>query len=351
MDILSGSGFDESTRVYSSKLPRVKLPEDFGMGFTEHIFNKISENKCSEKVAMVDATTGTTVSYKRMKGHVLALAKGLVDLGVTKGGVVLLLAPNSVEFVIVVLAVLLLGGIVTATNPDHPGPELDKQLRSSNIVLVFTTAKIATKLWHQTDLLSLPTILIGDGHHDNTLNEKFITLSDILKENAGGMVIPEIVCQDDTAVILYSSGTSGVSKGVLISHRNLMAFATIYNANPLVGHMVNDVYACMIPQFHIYGLAVVTLAQLVRGASIITLPPVPLKEMIINVLEAVHNYRVTHLPLVPSILLHLVDQSSETLSKYDLGSLTHISCGAASLSRELIERCLQKFPKVILQQV
>lgn len=126
MDILSGSGFDEFIRVYSSKLLRVKLFEDFGMGFTEYIFNKISENKCSEKVVMVDVITGITVFYKRMKGYVLVLVKGLVDLGVIKGGVVFFLVFNSVEFVIVVLAVFLFGGIVIVINLDYLGFEFDK---------------------------------------------------------------------------------------------------------------------------------------------------------------------------------------------------------------------------------
>ncbi|KAG5139687.1 hypothetical protein JHK84_033455 [Glycine max] len=113
------------------------------------------------------------------------------------------------------------------------------------------------------------------------------------------------VTQGDTAALLYSSGTTGLSKGVVLTHRNFIAASVMIGMDGDIAGEQNDVYLCVLPMFHVFGLAVVTYAALQRGSAVVVMGRFELKAL----LRAVEKHRVTKLWLVPPILLALAKQS------------------------------------------
>ena len=149
--------------------------------------------------------------------------------------------------------------------------------------------------------------------------------------------------QDDNALILFSSGTTGESKGVVLTHRNIIAMCLIMTSER-VDAGLNSVVLHLLPMFHVFGL-MVTLANLARGSTVVMLPRFDFLAM----LEAIQKYRITATPLVPPILLLMIKQ--DVVLKYDMSSLQNIGCGAAPLGEDLLARCALRFPNAKLLQV
>lgn len=158
-------------------------------------------------------------------------------------------------------------------------------------------------------------------------------------------MLPEIPTrQQDPAALLYSSGTTGASKGVIITHRNLIAQTCMLFS--MEGGQLRPelVYLCLIPIFHVYGLGMFVCGLPAMGCKIVIMPKFDMQEM----LSTIQQYKVTNLPLVPPIMLALTKMS--IVDKYDLSSFKQIGCGAAPLSKELVSAFRARFPKVTIKQ-
>ncbi|CAN1252966.1 Probable CoA ligase CCL7 [Linum perenne] len=153
------------------------------------------------------------------------------------------------------------------------------------------------------------------------------------------------VKQTDTAALLYSSGTTGLSKGVVLTHRNFIAAATMITMDQDTAGEAENVFLCVLPMFHVFGLAVITYAQLARGNSVVAMAKFDLEVA----LKAVEKYRITHMWVVPPVILALAKQS--LVNKYDLSSLKQFGSGAAPLGKDLMMECSKKFPHAIILQV
>src|SRR5438270_615930 len=151
----------------------------------------------------------------------------------------------------------------------------------------------------------------------------------------------EIDPREDLVVLPYSSGTTGVCKGVMLTHRNLVAnLSQIRGA----GHdWENETLICVLPMFHIYGLVVILNYGLWCGSTVVTLPRFDFEQ----VLTAMQEYRVTLAHLVPPIVLALAKQP--VVDSYDLSSLRMIFSGAAPLGAELSRACSERLGCDIVQ--
>lgn len=159
--------------------------------------------------------------------------------------------------------------------------------------------------------------------------------------------LKERVTQNDTASLLYSSGTTGASKGVVSSHRNLIAMVqTIINRFKIDGHDEPQKFICTVPMFHIYGLAAFATGLLATGATIVVLP----KFEIHDLFSAISKYKVTYFPLVPPILVAMISNAEAIRRSYDLGALKFVLSGGAPLGKEVIEGFAEKFPEVAIMQ-
>lgn len=332
------SGFCESNSIFYSKRKPIPLPQNHSVDVTTFI----SSRAHSGRIAFVDASTGRHLTFHELWRAVDSVASCLSDMGIRKGHVIMLLSPNSIFFPVVCLAVMSLGAIITTTNPLNTAREIAKQVADSKPVLAFTTKQLAPKLAGA----ALPIVLVDDAEQHHRRDAKFVTsLDEMMRKEPSGSRVKDRVNQDDTATLLYSSGTTGASKGVVSTHKNLIAMVqTVLSRFGLEDG--EQKYICTVPMFHIYGLAAFATGLLASGSTIVVLSKFEMHDM----LSAIEKYRATYLPLVPPILIALVNNADRIKAKYDLSSLSSVLSGGAPLSKEVIEGFVDKYPRVKILQ-
>lgn len=333
------SGYCAATGVYHSKRHPVKPPTDPYLDVTTFL----SSRRHSGTTALIDASTGRRVSFPELWRSVSAVATALLSppLSVRKGQVVLLLSPNSLHFPVVSLAVMSIGAVITTTNPLNTPREIAKQMTDSSPVLVFTTRDLIGKL---PNYGSFPIILLEESRINGEDSRIVFTIREMIATEPNPYLPREKVSQDDTATLLYSSGTTGNSKGVVATHRNIISMIEIiinrFKLEDSQGEP--QVFLCTVPMFHVYGLAAFATGLLGSGSTVVVLSKFELAEM----LRAISSYRVSYLPLVPPILVAMLAHPS----KLPLGRLQKILSGGAPLSRELIEGFRERYPGIEILQ-
>jgi OPC-8:0 CoA ligase-1 len=330
------SGFCSSNSIFYSKRKPLPLPPNHSLDATTFISSRPHHGR----IAFIDASTGRQFTYQQLWRAVDAVSSSLSTMGISKGDVILLLSPNSIYFPVVCLSVISLGAIITTTNPLNTTREISKQIADSKPVLAFTTPPLVSKITGASP--SLPIILMEtDGHSSNTLEE-------MMKKEPALSRVRERVNQDDTATLLYSSGTTGPSKGVISSQRNLIAMVQIVLAR--FSRKEEDergqTFICTVPMFHIYGLAVFALGVLALGSTTVVLSKFEIHDMLLSI----EKFKASYLPLVPPILVAMLNNADAIKSKYDLSSLQAVLCGGAPLSKEVTEGFVEKYPNVTIFQ-
>lgn len=335
----SHSWFSPQTGIYTSKHTPIQLPNNPFLDVVSFIFS----HKHQGVSALVDSSSGSTISYTQLPELVKSIASGLHEIGISQGQVVLLLLPNTIYFPVIYLGVLSLGAIVTTMSPLSSFHEIKKRVSDCNVVLAFTISahlEIVGKLGVQ--VISVPET----GDFDLSSSE-FSCFSKIMSTNPN--YLPRAaINQNDTAAILYSSGTSGVSKGVVVTHGNLIATVVLFvrfGASQYAYPGWENVYLAAIPMFHVYGLSLLATGLLSLGSKIVVMRKFNADEM----LRAIHRYEVTHIPLVPPMLMALT--RAKHGGSYDFGSLKQVICGATPLSKKTIQDFLENFPCVDFIQV
>ncbi|KAK7262263.1 hypothetical protein RJT34_29828 [Clitoria ternatea] len=330
----SGYGRDG---IYRSLRPSLVLPKDPNLSLVSFLFSSVSS--FSAKTALIDADTSQTLSFAQFKSQVARLAHGLQRLGLKKNDVVLLLTPNSIYFPICFLGVTAIGAVVSTANPVYTVEEVSKQAKDCNPKLVITVPE----LWHKAKNLNLRAVIIGT---EDSPASSAVTNVDVVMKMAGTATeLPENdVKQSDTAALLYSSGTTGMSKGVVLTHGNFIALSLMVGMDDDLAGDLDDVFLCVLPMFHVFGLAIVTYAPLRRGSAVVAMGKFELE----GFLKAIEKHKVTKVWVVPPILLALAKQS--VVDKYDLSSLKRIGSGAAPLGKDLMEECSRRFPHLAVCQ-
>ncbi|KAJ0725068.1 putative AMP-dependent synthetase/ligase, AMP-binding, ANL domain-containing protein [Helianthus annuus] len=220
----------------------------------------------------------------------------------------------------------------------------ESKISDSKPVLAFTTSELIPKLSDSNILI----VLIRSDPRIGKISKigKIVnTLDETMKTESNRKRIKKGVTQDDTTTLLYSSGTTGASKGVISSHRNLIAMVqTVIRQFQLDDNQ--QTILCTVPMFHIYGLVAFATGLIASGATVVVLSKFEIHEM----LSAIGRYGVTYLLLVPPILVALVNTASQIRSKYDLKTLKYVLSGGAPLSKELMEGFMEKYPGVTIMQ-
>ncbi|KAM3740549.1 hypothetical protein ACB098_08G106700 [Castanea mollissima] len=339
----SGYGRDG---IYRSMRPPLVLPKDPNHSMVTFLFRNASSYP--NKPALIDAETSETLTFSQLKSTIAKVSQGLVSLGITKNDVVLLFAPNSIRYPICFLSIVAIGAIASTTNPLYTTQELAKQVKDSNPKLVITVSELLDKVKG----FNLPAVILGpNSTTTNSLNSnpKVIHFNDLLNLNpSSSSSDSELninnVKQNDTAALLYSSGTTGTSKGVILSHGNFIAASQMVTMDQEVAGERHNVFLCVLPMFHVFGLAVILYAQLQAGSALVSMERFELEK----VLAAVERYRISHFWVVPPIILALAKQS--VVKKYDLSSVKHIGSGAAPLGKDLMEECSRNVPNAVVMQ-
>ncbi|XP_031502893.1 probable CoA ligase CCL7 [Nymphaea colorata] len=331
----SGYGKDG---IYRSLRPPLVLPSDPNTNMVSFLFRNSSSYL--DKLALADADTGECFSFNDFRTIVPRVASGFSLLGVRKGDVVLIVAPNSPQFLICFFGVLSLGAIVTTANPLYTSSEIAKQALDASSKFVVTIPA----LWENVRGLGLPAVMLGRPDAGIVSDVGTTGFDELVKMGSGRAPPAVVVRQNDTAVLLYSSGTTGTSKGVILTHRNFISAALMASSEQIVKGEMHRVVLCVLPMFHVYGLSIISFAQLQIGNAVISMSRFALEDF----LRAVEKYRITHLYIVPPIMILLAKQ--KVTRKFDLSSLRGITSGAAPLGKDVMEECSKVVPSAEILQ-
>jgi acyl-CoA synthetase (AMP-forming)/AMP-acid ligase II len=305
--------------IIRSPFPDVEIPD---LSLTQLVLGRAEE--LGDKRALIDASSGRAISYTELAQSVRAVASGLGQRGFGKGEVLAHYAPNSPDYAVTFHAVASVGGVNTTANPMLTVGELTGQLSDSGARLLVTVPELlenATAAARQAGVEEIYVYGEADGA------TPFASLLPAGGEPPDVPVDPA----EDVVALPYSSGTTGLPKGVMLTHRNLVANICQMAAHIRPGD--DDRVIAVLPFFHIYGLVVLMNLPLYRGATVVTMPRFELGEF----LRVVQDYRITRAYVVPPIVLALVKHP--LIDEFDLSSLEFINSGAAPLSAELEVEC------------
>ena len=277
--------------------------------------------------AIIDGTTGRVLSYGEVATSVRRAAAGLAGRGMAKGDVLALCSPNCPEFVIAYYAALAAGAVVTTVNPLAPPGDIIRQLTDSGARwLVMPAAGFEIGGRELAAAAGLRETFVFGAASGAT---PFATLTD--QEQPARL---PVVGPGDPAVLLYSSGTTGLPKGVLLSHRSLVASLCQTHAVHQVRE--DDVLVTALPLYHVFALQVTLSLGLHAGATVVTMPRFTLEDF----LQLVQEYGVTRAEVVPPVVLALARHPA--VSSYDVSSLRLITSGAAPLGGALATECASR---------
>ncbi|KAH9660572.1 4-coumarate--CoA ligase-like 7 [Citrus sinensis] len=337
----SGYGRDG---IYRSLRPALVLPQDPNLSMVHFLFRNSASY--GSKSALIDADSGESLTFSQFKSIVIKVSHGFRHLGVTKHDVVLIFAPNSIQFPICLLGVIAIGGIATTANPVYTVSELSKQVKDSSPKLVVTVPE----LWERVKDFNIPAVLLGSNHivspRGLRSSSNIVYFDELIELSGNASNFPDVsVKQTDTAALLYSSGTTGVGKGAILTHKNFIASSLMTAMDQELAGALDYVTLCVLPMFHVFGLSFVVYAQLQKGNCVVSMRKFDLE----TALRAIEKYRVTHWWVVPPIILALAKNVS-LVKKFDLSSLKGIGSGAAPLRKELVEECSKNLPTVTVFQ-
>ncbi|GAA3889716.1 4-coumarate--CoA ligase family protein [Saccharothrix violaceirubra] len=282
--------------VFRSPFPDVAVPD-----VTLHDF--LFRDRTSTRVALVDGVGGRSLTYAELAEAVERLAFLLVSRGIGRGDVVGILAPNDPYYAVVFHGILRAGATATTINTLYTDADVAFQLRDAGVKLLFSARPV-----------DFPDTI------------PFSDLPELLMPGAA----PEVpVSPDDVAVLPYSSGTTGRAKGVMLTHRNLVA--NIVQCGPLLKVESDSRILAVLPFFHIYGMQVLMNLGLHMGATVVTLPKFDLAEF----LRVIQDHRTDRVYIAPPVAVALAKHP--LVDQYDLSAVDTVFSGAAPLDVELAE--------------
>jgi long-chain acyl-CoA synthetase len=301
---------------------------------------------------------GATISFKEINEITDRIAGALAAMGVKKGDRVGIFMPNTPQFVMCYFGILKAGGVVVATNPLYTPTEIEHQVNDAGVEIMFVMTNFYKTIKTAQPKTKIKTLIVTN--LKETLPPVLRILFTLAREKKGGFRIegglqagdvwlkdviakyqpsdrPKLTIDpDDTALFQYSGGTTGISKGAVAMHRNVVA--NTLQIKTWMGRALDeghDVVLMAIPLFHVYGMVAGMNFALAAGATMVMVPnPRDLKD----VLENINKYRPTIFPGVPTLYNALNNHPDVAAGKYNLTSIKACISGSAALLRETKEK-------------
>jgi acyl-CoA synthetase (AMP-forming)/AMP-acid ligase II len=279
------------------------------------------------KAALIDTSCGRRFTYAQYGELVESLARGFVAAGLLPGEVLAIFLPNSWEFAVAYHAATLAGAIPTPLNPAYREREIRFQLENSAAAFLITDAT----LLENVNLAGLPALRrVFTTRQDRPGCESF---SNLLRASTAKFPEPSQPSAQTIAALPYSSGTTGLPKGVMLSHHNLVA-----NVYQMLGpngssFKPEEVMLCFLPLYHIYGLTVGLTLTLTLGGTLVLMPRFDPQKLCALLIDE----SITMLPMVPPAINALC-QAVEAGAFPTNHKVRWIKSGAAPLAPELARR-------------
>jgi 4-coumarate--CoA ligase len=329
---------EEEEHIFRSRFPPVDVPD----GITVPEFVLAGAEAYADKVALVEAAPGgRSYTYGEVARDVARFARALRSVGIRKGHVVVVVLPNLAVYPVVSLGVMAAGAIFSGVNPRSLAAEIRKQVEDSEARLVVANEVAYDKVKD----VGVPVIGIGDQERmAGTIGwDELLAAAD----RTGPPMVPlEPVQQSDLCALPYSSGTTGVSKGVMLSHRNLVSnlCSSMFAVGPeLLGQVVT---LGLMPFFHIYGITGICCSTLRHKGTVVVMDRFDLRTF----LGALVAHRVMFAPVVPPVMLAMV--KNPIADEFDLSGLAlkSVMTAAAPLAPDLLAAFQKKFPGVQVEE-
>lgn len=336
-------------KKYDQGVPHhIDYPEVPLFALLEESARKFPETPCT-------IFKGAKITYPEMNQITDRLAAGLAEVGVKKGDRVGIFMPNTPQFVIAYFAILKVGGVVVAINPLYSAREIEHQVNDAGIEVMIVMSNfynLVKQVQPKTKIRQLIVTNIKEG-----LPPILSFLFTLTKEKKGGFRIqlaegdlwmqdlinkhkpedkPKVeVGPDDVALFQYSGGTTGISKGAIALHRNLVANAYQIRMWFVDAEEGKEVTLMAIPLFHVYGMVAGMLFSILAGSSMVMVPnPRDLKDVLGNI----QKYKTTIFPGVPTLYNAINNHPDVLAGKYNLSTIKACISGSAPLMRETKEK-------------
>ena len=310
----------------ASRFPDVEIPD---VSVPEFVLAGAAGR--ADSPALVDGLSGETITHGELAFHVDRLAAALHARGLRKGDVVAVFSPNTIWYPVVFHGIAKAGCVVSPVNALYTPEEIAFQLRDSGAKLLVTVSPFLERALAAVERQPVDEVIVMDGA------EGHASLRDLLTTDAPSVDVP-IDPAEDLVTLPYSSGTTGLPKGVMLTHRNLVA--NVSQSRPLAGvREGNERIIAVLPFFHIYGLTVLMNQGLQWGGTVVTLPRFDLEQF----LRVIQDQKITRAFVAPPIVLALAKHP--LVDSFDLSSLRSITSGAAPLDAELAQAAQDRLRK------
>lgn len=305
---------------FTSPFDDIDIPD---VTIYEYLFSDI--RRADERVALIDSCTGARVSYGELVDRIDRVAWGLIRRGLQAGDRVGIHCGNSLLYPPLVHGCLAIGAAATTVSTLGTGLDIVKQLEVSQANLLVTTralADVSVPAARRAGLDSDRVVVVdGPYGHDD--------FEDLIAE-APADFPTTVDPRTQLALLPFSSGTTGIAKGVKLTHRNLVA--NVSQVAPLLGLLERDRVLAFLPFFHVYGLTVLINVALKCRASLVIMPRFELIEM----LRAIGDHKVSVVFLAPPVAVALA--KDPRVDEFDFSSVEIIFSGAAPLDGNIARR-------------
>jgi len=287
-----------------------------------------------DQVALIDGPSGRSLTYGQLAGGVRRVAAGLAARGFGKGDVFAIYSPNLPEYALAFYGVSAAGGINTTISPLYTTDELARQLGDAGARFMVTVPPFLDKALEAAGRSGVEEVFVFGQAEGATPFASLLEAGDTPPE-------VDIDPAEDLVVLPYSSGTTGLNKGVMLTHRNLVA--NLCQGEPVLLAGEGERLIAVLPFFHIYGLVVLMCAAVSRGSTLVTMPRFDLEQF----LGLLQDQRITRAYVAPPIVLALAKHP--LVDDYDLSSLKSIFSGAAPLDAGLERACTERLGSEVMQ--
>ena len=301
--------------IHRSRFPDVAIPD---VSLTDYVFEHAAG--WMDLPALIDGPSGRKLSYRDLLALTGRVSGALASRGFTRGDALCIYSPNLPEYAAVFFGVSNVGGTNTTANPMYGSDELARQLVDSGARIVVTIPMLAERALDALEKVGGGEVVVFGEAPRCTSFASFIA-------SANGTPAVTIDPAGDIIALPYSSGTTGLPKGVMLTHRNLVA--NLAQCDFIDTSQPGDCTIGILPFFHIYGMVVILCMILRRGATVITMPHFDLE----TYLRLTQDYRCKAAYLVPPIALALAKHP--LVDSFDLSSLRMVNSGAAPMGAAL----------------
>ncbi|GAB3043545.1 long-chain-fatty-acid--CoA ligase [Virgibacillus ainsalahensis] len=287
---------------------------------------------------------GKEITYKDLGKQIDAFAAALQEQGIKKGDRVAIMLPNCPQYVISYYGALQAGGIVTQINPMLIGKELEFILRDSGAESIVIYEPLLPALNQIIDHTSIKNVIKVNLEGRETEDGMATGFETFLKKATAPPKPVAINASEDTAILQYTGGTTGRSKGTMLTHRNLLA--NVMQSNEYFKDALEpgkERFLTVIPLFHVYGMTSCMNLAIYSGAMSIMLPRFDLEE----VLQTIKDVQPTSFPGVPTMYIALINHPK--VSEYNMDSIKICNSGSAPMPGEILRTFEEKTGATILE--